>query len=177
MIVVKTQEVDELNSRLSAMNGSKAAKVDQAMAIDKEIEKLQILVEAHKTQEASMAKQLGNARSTYEIYKEDEHKGPATGSQIEQLEKSKSLLDEKTKETESRLIRATAELDRLDREIESINTEIGGVTKNRNEVDAELQGLGNQYDEVRLANRVAAKAQAQAQQAQAQQAQAQQVQA
>jgi len=175
MIAVKTQEVDELNSRLSAMNSSKAAKVDQAIALDKEIEKLQILMDAHKIQHTSMARQLGNARSTYEIYKLDEYRGPAANSEVEQLEKSQSLLDEKTKETESRLTTATTELDRLDREIETINAEIASVTKNRNDVDTELQSLGNRYDEVRLANRVAAKQQVPAQQAPAQQAPAQQV--
>jgi len=175
MIAVKTQEVDELNSRLSAMNSSKAAKVDQAIALDKEIEKLQILMDAHKIQHTSMARQLGNARSTYEIYKLDEYRGPAANSEVEQLEKSQSLLDEKTKETESRLTTATTELDRLDREIETINAEIASVTKNRNDVDTELQSLGNRYDEVRLANRVAAKQQVPAQQVPAQQVPAQQV--
>jgi len=160
MMAVKTQEVDELNSRLSAMNGAKAAKVDQAIALDKEIDKLQILLDAHKTQQTSMGKQLGNARSTYEIYKMDDYKGPAAASQVEQLEKSQSLLDANMKGTESRLAAVTGDLVGLDREIEAINAEIARVSSDRNTADTELHDLGNQYDEVRLANRVAVKKEA-----------------
>jgi chromosome segregation ATPase len=87
----------------------------------------------------------------------DEHKGPATNSQVEQLEKSQALLGEKMKETDSRLASVTTSLSTLDTEIALINGEIATVTKNRNAVDAEVQSLGNQYDEVRLSNRIAMK--------------------
>jgi hypothetical protein len=153
MIGVKTQEVAELNSRLSIMNGTKAAKVDQAMAMDKEIDKLNVVIEMNLAQQASLSKQISNARSMLKTHEMDEHKGIELNMQVEELEKSKKMLDERFKESESRLTDNTAKQASIDTEIKSLTTQIGITTKNRNAVDADIIQLGNQYDEARIAGR------------------------
>jgi len=153
MIAVKTNEVAELNSRLSVMNGTKAAKVDQAMSLDKEIDKLNVVIEMNKAQQASLSKQIGNARSMLSAHEMDEHKGIQLNMQVDELEKSKKMLEEKFKESESRLTDNTAKQTAIDTDIHALNTDIETATKNRNTVDAEIIRLGNQYDEARIASR------------------------
>lgn len=153
MIAVKTQEVAELNSRLSIMNSTKAAKVDQAMSLDKEIEKLNVVVEMNRAQQVSLTNQIGNARSMLSAHVNEEHKGTQLSMQVDELEKSKNMLDERFKESDSRLTANTNKQTAIDADIQALNAEIASTTKTRNAVDAEILRLGNQYDEARIASR------------------------
>jgi chromosome segregation ATPase len=106
----------------------------------------------HGTQ-SDQTKQIGNARSMLSSREMDEHKGLQLNMQVDELEKTKKMLEEKFKESESRLTDNTAKQTTIDADIQALNAEIASTTKNRNTVDAEILRLGNQYDEARITSR------------------------
>ena len=83
----------------------------------------------------------------------EEHRGTQLDLQVGELEKSKNMLEEKFKESESRLTDNTNKQAGIDADIQALNAEIATTTKNRNAVDAEILRLGNQYDDARIAGR------------------------
>ena len=158
MLTIKTQEVGELNARLVAMNSRKSAYLAQAVALDKEITKLNTAIDLIKEQYTSVTRQRGHLGSQEESYKMDEHKGVQISHEIESLEKTIKTVETQLKESESRLTENLSKQNTVDAEIKTVDSEIFAITSKRNMVDMEILQLGNRYEEVRIANRAAAAA-------------------
>jgi chromosome segregation ATPase len=158
MLSIKTQEVGELNTRLVAMNSRKSAYLAQAVALDKEIAKLNTAIELIREQHISLTRQRGHLGSQEESYKMDEHKGVQISHEIESIEKNIKTVGTQLEDSESRLNENLSKQATIDAEIKTVDSEIFAITSKRNTVDMEILQLGNRYEEVRVANRAAAAA-------------------